>query len=77
MLKKKATKKGGGKIAKTERQCLFARKKNWRAKGCKKPAVWRVLLGKGRFIDVCEDHVKGYRGLGLKIIKLEVLKLES
>jgi hypothetical protein len=29
------------------------------------------MLGGGYFMDVCEEHVKGYRGLGLKIIVLK------
>jgi len=55
----------------TERPCFFSKPKSWREKGCQNPAKFRVILGGGYFIDVCEEHVKGYQGLGLKIIELK------
>lgn len=59
----------------SERPCFFVKPKTWRQKGCSKPARYRVVMGKGFFIDVCEEHVEGYKGLGFKIIKLEELKV--
>ena len=56
----------------TQRQCLFKNTENPRAKGCQNEAMYRVILGKGYFIDVCSDHVIQYRMLELKIIPLEV-----
>ena len=55
----------------TERQCLFKKKDSPRAKGCQNEAKYRVVLGKGYFIDVCEDHLQEYKMLGLKIISLK------
>lgn len=55
----------------TERPCFFSKPKSWREKGCKKEAKFRVILGKAFFIDVCEYHVEGYKGLGYKIIELK------
>ena len=59
----------------TEKPCLYAKPKTPREKGCKSPAMWRVVLGKGYFIDVCDLHVGGYRGMGYKILKLEEIKV--
>jgi len=56
----------------SELPCFHARK--GRKKGCKKPAVYRVLLGNGLVINVCEEHVVAYKGLGYKIIELETVK---
>lgn len=61
----------------SERQCTYAKPKSWREKGCKNEAKFRVILGGGLFIDVCEKHVEGYRGLGLKIIVLEEVKTST
>jgi len=58
----------------SERPCFFAKPVNPREKGCKKPAKKRVILGRGLTIDVCEDHVIGYMGMGYKIIDLEEVK---
>ena len=55
----------------SERPCLYFKTKSGREKGCKKPAKYRVILGNGYFIDVCEEHVEGFRGLGYKIIELK------
>jgi hypothetical protein len=55
----------------TERQCLFKKKNSPRAKGCQNEAKYRVILGKGYFIDVCELHVGEYKMLGLKIVLLK------
>jgi len=54
----------------SERPCLFSRVSSSREKGCQKEAKWRVVLGDGQKFDVCDTHVKGYRGIGVKIIKL-------
>ena len=58
----------------SERQCFFAKRKSYREKGCRKPAKFRVILGEGLKIDVCEDHVIGYRGMGYKIIELKEIE---
>ncbi len=55
----------------TGRSCLFKKTDNPRAKGCQNDAKYRVILGKGYFIDVCEEHVGEYKMLGMKIISLE------
>lgn len=54
----------------SERPCLYSKTKNIREKGCQEEAWWRVILGDGQKIDVCNTHVEGYKGIGLKIIKL-------
>lgn len=46
-------------------------------KGCKKPAKYRVVIGAGMTIDVCEKHVNGYRGLGLKVVELKELEVKT
>jgi len=61
----------------SERPCLYAKPKSWREKGCKKPAKFRVIFGEGFFIDVCEEQVEGYRGIGYKIIELKELKAST
>lgn len=61
----------------SERPCFFAKPVNPREKGCPNEAKWRVILGKGLTIDVCDEHVDGYKGLGYKIIPLEGVKTES
>ena len=61
---------GGGKMN-SERSCIYSKPKSYREKGCRNPAKYRVILSEGYFIDVCEEHVEGYRGLGLKIIELK------
>jgi len=61
----------------SERPCFFSKPKNWREKGCKNEAKWRVILGKGFFIDVCDEHVEGYRGLGLKIMELRTVEAST
>ena len=58
----------------SERPCFYAKPKTYREKGCRKPAKFRVVFGKGRFMDVCEDHVEGFRGMGYKILKLEEIE---
>ncbi len=55
----------------SERPCLYSKTTDYREKGCQKLAKFRVILGEGFFIDVCEEHVEGYRGLGKKIIELK------
>jgi len=60
----------------SERPCLFSKVSSQREKGCQKEAKWRVILGDGQKFDVCDTHVEGYKGIGLKIIKLEV-KVDS
>ena len=55
----------------TGRPCLFKHTEHPRAKRCTKYAICRVILGKGYFIDVCDDHVGEYKMLGLKIIPLQ------
>ncbi len=55
----------------TERPCLFKKTNSPKFKGCKNEAKHRVILGKGYFIDVCDEHVKQYKMLGLKIIPLK------
>ena len=55
----------------SERQCFFAKRRSYRERGCRKPAKYRVILGSGLTIDVCENHVKGYRGLGYRIVELK------
>jgi hypothetical protein len=54
----------------SERPCFFSKTKSWREKGCRKPAKYRVILGDGYTIDVCEVHVLPYRVMGLKIVEL-------
>ena len=54
----------------TGRPCLFKKKESNRARSCPNEAVFRVILGKGYFIDVCEEHSKEYKMLGLKMITL-------
>lgn len=54
----------------TGRPCLFKKTEKPRTKGCQNEAKYRVVLGKGYFIDVCEDHLQEYKMLGLKIIPL-------
>lgn len=71
LLRRKALKKSGGERMTTERPCTYSKPRSWREKGCSLPAKYRVMLGGGYFMDVCEEHVKGYRGLGLKIIVLK------
>lgn len=61
----------------TERPCLFKHTESSRAKRCENEAKWRVILGKGYFIDVCEEHVGEYRMLGMKIIPLKESVIES
>lgn len=62
----------------TGRPCLFKKKDNPRAKkGCQNEAKHRVILGKGYFIDVCDDHVTEYRILGLQIIPLTEVKVST
>ena len=55
----------------TGRDCLFKKTESSRAKRCGKEAKYRVILGKGYFIDVCDDHVGEYKMLGMKIIPLQ------
>lgn len=59
----------------SELPCFHARPAGARKKGCKKPAKYRVLMGNGLVINVCEDHVFAYRGMGFKIIELEAVKV--
>jgi len=59
----------------SERPCFFAKTKSDREKGCRKPAKYRVLLGDGYFIDVCEEHVTSYRVMGLKVVELAEVKV--
>ena len=58
----------------SERQCFFAKRKSYREKGCRKPAKYRVILGRGFTIDVCEDHVIGYKGMGYRIVELKEIE---
>jgi len=58
----------------TERPCFMSKPKSWREKGCRKLAKYRVILN-GLTIDVCEDHVDGYKGMGYKIIELKELAM--
>lgn len=58
----------------SERPCAYSKPKSWREKGCQKPAKYRVIFGGGFFMDVCEDHVNGYKGMGYKIVELVELK---
>ena len=59
-------------IRMSERPCFYSKPKSWHEKGCKKPAKYRVVMSKGFFIDVCEDHIEIYRGMGYKVLELEV-----
>jgi hypothetical protein len=59
----------------SELPCFHARPKGARKRGCKKSAKYRVILGRGHFINVCEDHVVAYRGMGYKVIELETVKV--
>jgi hypothetical protein len=54
--------------------CFFSKTKSWREKGCKRQAKYRVILGNGYSIDVCEVHVIPYRVMGLKIVELVEVK---
>ena len=55
----------------SERPCFYAKPKSWHEKGCKNPAKYRVVLGKGFTIDVCEDHIEIYRGMGYRVLELK------
>lgn len=57
-------------MEKTGRPCALSKVKSYREKGCRKEAKFRVIVGEGLFLDVCEDHVNGYRLIGHKIIEL-------
>jgi len=61
----------------TERQCFHAKPKKGDKVGCKKSAKYRVLMGRGFTIDVCEEHKKGYEGLGYRIVELKTLEVSS
>lgn len=61
----------------SERPCFFSKPITPREKGCKNEAKWRVILGRGFFIDVCDEHVEGYKGLGYKIVPLEGVETET
>ena len=58
----------------SELPCFHARPIGSRKRGCKRPAKYRVILGDGLVINVCEEHVEAYKGMGLKIIELETVK---
>jgi hypothetical protein len=58
----------------SELPCFHAKRKDTRKVGCKKPAKYRVLLGNGIVINVCDEHVVAYKGLGYKIIELVEVK---
>lgn len=57
-------------MVKTERPCASSKIKSYRERGCRKEAKFRVIIGEGLFLDVCEKHVVAYRLLGRKIIEL-------
>lgn len=57
----------------TERVCFYAKPKQRKRKGCKKPAKFRVIMGRGYTIDLCEEHVKGFKHLGYHILELKEL----
>ena len=59
----------------SELPCFHSRPIGSRKRGCKKPAKYRVLLGNGFVINVCEDHLVAYRGMGLKIIELKEVEV--
>lgn len=59
----------------TERQCFYAKKVSRREKGCQNEAKWRVVLGKGFTIDVCDEHVEAYRGMGYTILELRTVEV--
>jgi len=56
----------------SELPCFHSRPIGSRKRGCKKRAKYRVLLGNGFVINLCEDHVEAYKGQGYKIIELKV-----
>ena len=58
----------------SELPCFHSRPIGSRKRGCKKNAKYRVLLGNGFVINVCEEHIIAYRGMGFKIIELETVK---
>ncbi len=54
--------------------CFFSKTKSYREKGCQNEATHVVVLGKGLKIFVCDEHVKNYKGVGLKIVELRSVK---